>query len=161
VKQKKMITSKQTRDRTSNLEWHAMGEVQELPRWLAKTNKRFKIPHYALIFLTIVGVVLVFLVPLRQLMPVASAGTLVWYAATNFAALKINKEQRFVWPIISWLGIAACLGRLLADGTSAKVLNRLNDSGECQYCGPRGNLACLCHRCGPSQRQLLQTAPMP
>lgn len=94
---------------TSKVE-HAMGEVHELPHWLAKTNKRFKSPHSALILLTIIGVLLVCLVPLRQLMPVASAGTLVWYAATNFAALQLNNEQRFAWPIISWLGIAACLG---------------------------------------------------
>lgn len=87
-----------------------MGKVHEIPHWLAATNKRFKSPHNALIILTLIGVVLVNLVSLRQLMPVASAGTLVWYAATNFAALKLNKRQRFVGPIISWLGIAACLG---------------------------------------------------
>ncbi len=89
---------------------HAMGEVHELPHWLAAINKRFKSPHCALLTLTIIGVALIYLVPLRQLMPVASAGTLVWYAATNFAALKLNKKQRIAWPIISWLGIAACLG---------------------------------------------------
>jgi len=89
---------------------HAMGKVHELPHWLASLNKRFKSPHCALLTLTIVGVALVYLVPLRQLMPVASAGTLVWYATTNFAALKLNKKQRLAWPIISWLGIAACLG---------------------------------------------------
>ncbi len=89
---------------------HAMGEVHELPHWLAAINKRFKSPHYALLTLTIIGVALIYLVPLRQLMPVASAGTLVWYAATNFAALKLNRKQRIAWPIISWLGIAACLG---------------------------------------------------
>ncbi len=89
---------------------HAMGEVNELPHWLAAMNKRFKSPHYALLTLTIVGVALVYLIPLRQLMPVASAGTLVWYATTNFAALKLNKKQRLASPIISWLGIAACFG---------------------------------------------------
>jgi APA family basic amino acid/polyamine antiporter len=89
---------------------HAMGEAHELPHWLASANKRFKSPHTALLMLTIVGVALIYLVPLRQLMPVASAGTLVWYAATNFAALKVNRKQRLAWPIISWLGIAACLG---------------------------------------------------
>ena len=89
---------------------HAMGEVHELPHWLACMNRRFKSPQCALLTLTAVGVALIYLVPLRQLMPVASAGTLVWYAATNFAALKLKKRQRLAWPIISWLGIAACLG---------------------------------------------------
>ncbi len=88
---------------------HAMGGVHELPHGLAATN-RFRSPHWALLTLTLVGVALVYLVPLRELMPVASAGTLVWYAATNFAALKLNKKQRFASPVIAWLGIAACLG---------------------------------------------------
>ncbi len=89
---------------------HAMGKVHELPHWLACLNRRFKSPQCALLMLTIVGVALIYLVPLRQLMPVASAGTLIWYAATNFAALKLQKKQRLAWPIISWLGIAACFG---------------------------------------------------
>lgn len=98
---------------TSKVE-HAMGKVHELPHWLAATNKRFKSPHNALLLLTIVGVVLVCVVPLRQLMPVASAGTLVWYAVTNFAALKLTEEQRFASPMISWLGMATCLGLFIS-----------------------------------------------
>src|SRR5258708_20203365 len=93
---------------------HAMGEARELPRLLGAENKRFHSPHYALLALTVIGLILVNLFPLRILMPVASACTLIWYAATNFAALELRKGQRFTWSLVSWLGIAACLGLFLS-----------------------------------------------
>lgn len=89
---------------------HAMGEAKELPHWLAALHKRFHSPHHSLVVLAIIGVALINLVPLRALMPVASACTLVWYAATHFAALQLRKDQRFAPIAISWLGIAGCLG---------------------------------------------------
>ncbi|HEY3363565.1 MAG TPA: amino acid permease [Symbiobacteriaceae bacterium] len=93
---------------------HAMGQEHELPRWLGTVHKQLKSPQAAILFLTIVGLVLVNLVPLRQLVPMASTCTLIWYAITNFAALKVNQDKRLVWPIISWLGIAACIGLLFS-----------------------------------------------
>src|SRR6266567_6561357 len=93
---------------------HAMGEAKELPHWLGAENTRFHSPHYALLVLTVIGLTLVNLFPLRILMPIASACTLIWYAATNFAALELRKGQRFAWSIVSWLGIAACLGLFLS-----------------------------------------------
>ena len=93
---------------------HAMGKTRELPSWLGAENSRFHSPHYSLLVLTVIGLTLVNLFPLRILMPIASACTLVWYAATNFAALELRKGQRFAWSIISWLGIAACLGLFLS-----------------------------------------------
>src|SRR5258706_11500767 len=76
---------------------HAMGKAKELPRSLGVEHKRFHSPHPAPFLLTIIGLVLVNLFPLRHLMPMASACTLIWYAATNFAALELRKEQRFAW----------------------------------------------------------------
>jgi APA family basic amino acid/polyamine antiporter len=89
---------------------HAMGKEKELPHWLGIVHKRFHGPYRALLVLSIIGLLLVNLVPMRLLMPMASSFTLVWYAATNFAALKLRMEQRFASSLISWLGIAACLG---------------------------------------------------
>ena len=89
---------------------HAMGKAKELPRWLGVVQKRFHSPHHALLVLTTIGLALVNLFPLRLLMPVVSAYTLVWYAATNFAALQLRRGQRFASSVVSWLGIAACLG---------------------------------------------------
>jgi basic amino acid/polyamine antiporter, APA family len=84
---------------------HAMGKAKELPHWLGVVHKRFQSPHHALLVLTIIGVALVNLFPLRLLMPAASACTLIWYAATNFDALELRKEQRLVWPAVSWLAL--------------------------------------------------------
>lgn len=89
---------------------HAMGKAKELPHWLGVVQKRFHSPHHALLVLTIIGVALVNLFPLRLLMPVASAFTLVWYASTNFAALKLRPEKRFASSAVSWVAVAACLG---------------------------------------------------
>lgn len=94
---------------TSKVE-QTMGQVNELPQWLAVTNARFKSPHFALISLTVIGVVLVCFVPIRQLMPIASAGTLIWYGATNVSALLLPKNQRFAPIIFSWIGISSCIG---------------------------------------------------
>lgn len=91
-----------------------MGKAKELPRWLGVEHKRFHSPHHALLVLSIIGLALVNLFPLRLLMPVASACTLIWYEATHFAALELRKAQRFAWSIVSWLGIAACLGLFLS-----------------------------------------------
>ena len=77
-------------------------------------HDRFHSPHLALLVLTIIGLTLVNLFPLRLLIPVASACTLVWYAATNFAALELQHDKRFAWAIVSWLGIAACVGLFLS-----------------------------------------------
>ncbi len=89
---------------------HAMGKAGELPRWLDAVHRRFGSPHHALAVLTIIGLALVNFFPMRMLMPAASACTLVWYAATNFAALELRPAQRFAWAGVSWLGIAACVG---------------------------------------------------
>ncbi|MFL0266686.1 amino acid permease [Candidatus Clostridium radicumherbarum] len=88
---------------------HAMGQEHELPHWLGRVNKQFKSPQFVIVLLTIVGLILINLVPLRKLTTVASASTLFWYIITNISALKLNKDRLFAWPIISWLGIAACL----------------------------------------------------
>lgn len=88
---------------------HSMGQEHELPHWFGRVHKRFKSPQFVIILLTIVGLVLINLVPLRKLTTVASASTLFWYIITNLSALKLNKERRFAWPIVSWLGIVTCL----------------------------------------------------
>ena len=89
---------------------HAMGKEHEISRWLSAMNTRFHSPHHSLIALTIIGLVLVFFVPLRSLMPVASAFTLVWYGATHYSALQLKEKERFAPRAVSWLGVAACCG---------------------------------------------------
>lgn len=93
---------------------HSMGQQRELPHWLAAEHRRFRSPHRVLALLAVIAVAMVNFLPLRQLLPVASASTLVWYAATNFAALKLEKRQRFAPTVVPWLGIATCAAMFLS-----------------------------------------------
>ncbi len=89
---------------------HSMGTEKELPHQFGVLNKRFNSPQFSLLALIIIGIILVTLFPIRQLIPIASAFTLVWYIATHFSALKLPRKQHFISPIFSWLGLAACIG---------------------------------------------------
>src|SRR5213078_2985811 len=40
---------------------------------------------------------------------VANVFTLVWYSIVLCDALMLPKEQRLVWPVVSWFGLAGCL----------------------------------------------------
>lgn len=93
---------------------HSMGQEHELPHWFGTVHKRLKSPQYMILLLTIIGMILVNLVPLRRLVPMASTCTLIWYTITHLSALKLNKERRFAWPIISLLGIVACIALLFS-----------------------------------------------
>ncbi len=89
---------------------HAMGVENELPHWLGAMHKRFHSPYNSLIVLTIIGIALVVFVPIRNIMPLASAFTIMWYIATHFSALKLPKEKRFLPYSFTWVGIATCIG---------------------------------------------------
>jgi len=46
---------------------------------------------------------------LRPVLAVANVFTLVWYSIVLLDALMLPKEQRLVWPVVSWVGLAGCL----------------------------------------------------
>ena len=52
--------------------------------------------------------VLALFLDLRPVLEVANVFTLVWYSIVHFDALKLRKEQRLVWPVVSWLGLLGC-----------------------------------------------------
>jgi len=89
---------------------HAMGTEKEFPEWLKKLHPRFQSPQNALLILTIIGILLVLFIPIRKLMPLAGAFTLIWYIATHFSALRLPKEKHFLPLAFTWIGIAACIG---------------------------------------------------
>jgi len=88
---------------------HAMGAEKELPARIGNTSRRFGSPVYSLILLTIIGVIFVIFVPIRSLIPLASAFTIIWYLATHYAALKLPREKRLLPYALTWIGITACL----------------------------------------------------
>src|SRR5207247_10534854 len=87
----------------------AMGKEHELPGWLGAVHQRFRSPHHAVIAVGVVCAALALLVNLRQVLEVANVFTLVWYCVVNFDALKLPRDKRLVWPVVSWLGLAGCL----------------------------------------------------
>jgi hypothetical protein len=57
----------------------------------------------------------------------ANVFTLVWYGIVLYDALMLPKEQRLVWPVVSWFGLAGCLALfaslpLWALGTGGVIL---------------------------------------
>src|SRR5436309_15412061 len=48
-------------------------------------------------------------VNLRSVLAVANVFTLVWYTIVLCDAWMLPKDQRLVWPVVSWFGLAGCL----------------------------------------------------
>ena len=90
----------------------AMGKAHELPAWLGAVHPRFRSPHHAVIALGLVCAALALFVNLRPVLEVANVFTLAWYIVVLFDSLKLPKEQRLVWSLVSWLGLAGCLALL-------------------------------------------------
>src|SRR5438874_9737690 len=87
----------------------AMGKNRELPGWIGAVHPHFRSPHHAVIALGVVCAALALLAKLRQVLEVANVFTLAWYCVVNFDALKLPRDKRLVWPVVSWLGLAGCL----------------------------------------------------
>src|SRR5947207_3473516 len=87
----------------------AMGKEHELPAWLGVIHERFQSPHHAVMALGLVCTALALFVNLRSVLAVANVFTLVWYSIVLFDALRLPREHRLVWPVVSWLGLAGCL----------------------------------------------------
>src|SRR5436190_18962723 len=87
----------------------AMGKEHELPVWLGTVHPRLRSPHHAVIALGLVCTILAMFLNLRPVLAVANFFTLVWYSIVLCDALMLPKEQRVIWPVVSWLGLAGCL----------------------------------------------------
>jgi APA family basic amino acid/polyamine antiporter len=86
-----------------------MGKEHELPAWLGAVHKRFKSPHHAVLALGLLCAALALFVNLRQVLEVANVFTLVWYSIVHWDSLQLPSDKRWVWPVVSWLGLAGCL----------------------------------------------------
>ena len=92
----------------------AMGKEHELPTWLGALHPRSRSPRNAVIALGLVCAALALFLNLRPVLEAANVFTLVWYSVVHFDALKLPKEKRMVWPVVSWLGLAGCLALFAA-----------------------------------------------
>ncbi len=71
----------------------AMGKDHELPGFFANINKRFGVPHWAIIFVGILGVIGSFVPRLIVLFDTAASSVLVTYALTALAVIMLRKKE--------------------------------------------------------------------
>ena len=94
----------------------AMAKDHELPPFFAKVNKRFGVPHWAIIFVGVLGIVGSFVPQLIVLFDTAASAVLVTYALTAISVMVLRKKApdaerpyRLPWgnliPILALVGV--------------------------------------------------------
>jgi amino acid transporter len=71
----------------------AMAKDHELPRFFANINKRFGVPHWAILFVGLLGIVGSFVPQLIVLFDTAASAVLVTYALTAVAVMVLRKKE--------------------------------------------------------------------
>ncbi|MBW4601488.1 MAG: APC family permease [Calothrix sp. FI2-JRJ7] len=89
--------------------WLAMGRRSDAPRFLARLNQQQTTPHYAVILVGATIALLVLLGNVKTTWSFSAFSVLIYYAITNFAALKIPPQERLYPKWIAILGILSCL----------------------------------------------------
>ncbi|NER08110.1 MAG: amino acid permease, partial [Okeania sp. SIO3C4] len=87
----------------------AMGRRRDVPKIVARLNSEQTTPYIAVI---VVGVAIAFLVligDVKTTWSFSAFNVLIYYAITNFAALKLSAEERLYPKWLGWVGLAACL----------------------------------------------------
>jgi len=94
----------------------AMAKDHELPPFFATVNKRFGVPHWAIIFVGILGIVGSFVPQLIVLFDTAASAVLVTYALTAISVMMLRKKEpdaerpyKVPWgnviPILALIGV--------------------------------------------------------
>ena len=86
----------------------AMAREGDVPSWLAAVHPRFSVPHRAEAVLTVVVVMLVAFVDLRNAIGFSSFGVLVYYFVANLAALSQRADVRRYPRVLQVAGAVLC-----------------------------------------------------
>ncbi|BAZ15589.1 amino acid permease-associated region [Calothrix sp. NIES-4071] len=89
--------------------WLAMGRRTDAPKFLARLNQQQTTPYYAVILVGATIVLLVLLGNVKTTWSFSAFSVLIYYAITNFAALKIPPQERLFPKWIAILGLLSCL----------------------------------------------------
>jgi amino acid transporter len=112
----------------------AMAKDRELPPFFANVNKRFGVPHWAIIFVGILGIVGSFVPQLIVLFDTAAAAVLVTYILTAIAVMMLRKKEpdaerpyKMPWgptiPILALVGVIPTFGiALMILSTEAQIV---------------------------------------
>jgi len=87
----------------------AMGRRRDLPRTLAALNQEQSSPAKAVIAVGAVIFLLVLVGNVKTTWSFSAFSVLIYYAITNFAALRLPTQSKLFPDAIAWLGLFSCL----------------------------------------------------
>lgn len=87
----------------------AMGRRQDMPRIVARLNSNQTTPIIAVLVVGIAIAVLVLVGNVKTTWSFSAFSVLIYYAITNFAALKLPSEKRLYPQALAYLGLISCL----------------------------------------------------
>ncbi|MGG6263764.1 APC family permease [Leptolyngbya sp. AN03gr2] len=87
----------------------AMGRRRDMPRIVARLSGSEASPNIAIIVMGSAIALLVLIGDVRVTWSFSAFSVLVYYAITNFAALRVPKHDRLYPKWIAWIGLFACL----------------------------------------------------
>ncbi|MCF4968841.1 APC family permease [Nostoc sp. CMAA1605] len=97
----------------------AMGRRGDAPRFLARLNQQQTAPYIAVIVVGIAIALLVLLGNVKTTWSFSAFSVLIYYAITNFAALRLPTAERLYPMWIGWVGLLSCL--FLAFWVESKI----------------------------------------
>lgn len=87
----------------------AMGRRRDLPRVVATLNASQTTPYVAVIVVGVAIALLVLIGDVKTTWSFSAFNVLIYYAITNFAALRLPPEARLFPRWLGWVGLASCL----------------------------------------------------
>lgn len=87
----------------------AMGRRSDAPSFLARLNQQQTTPYWAVVFVGIAIALLVLLGNVKTTWSFSAFSVLIYYAITNFAALRLTPTERLYPVWVGWLGLISCL----------------------------------------------------
>jgi basic amino acid/polyamine antiporter, APA family len=87
----------------------AMGRRRDIPSLFAKLGAKSTTPYPAVIATGLFIGGLAMIGDVKTTWSFSAFTVLVYYAITNFAAIRLTKEERLYSPIIAWIGLGSCL----------------------------------------------------
>jgi basic amino acid/polyamine antiporter, APA family len=87
----------------------AMGRRADAPKFLARLNREQTAPYWAVIVVGIAIALLVLLGNVKTTWSFSAFSVLIYYAITNFAALRLPASERLYPVWIVWIGLLSCL----------------------------------------------------
>jgi APA family basic amino acid/polyamine antiporter len=87
----------------------AMGRRTDAPKFLARLNQGQTAPYWAVIVVGVAIACLVLLGNVKTTWSFSAFSVLIYYAITNFAALKLPASERLYPVWIGWIGLLSCL----------------------------------------------------